>query len=49
MHHEKVDEAYPGDNVGLSIRGFSVKDFKRGYVFSDAKNDPARLAEKFLA
>jgi elongation factor 1-alpha len=41
MHHEQVDAALPGDNVGFNVRGISVKDIKRGYVASDSKNDPA--------
>merc|ERR1712083_1058238 len=30
MHHEEVDQAEPGDNVGFNIRGVSVKEIKRG-------------------
>merc|ERR1712113_148693 len=49
MHHEKVDEATPGDNVGFNVKNLSVKDIKRGYVCSDSKNDPAQDTEMFLA
>ena len=49
MHHEVVDAAYPGDNVGFNVRNVSVKDIKRGYVASDSKNDPATDTEMFLA
>ena len=49
MHHETLDEAGPGNNVGFNIRGVSVKDLKRGYVASDAKNDPAKEAQSFMA
>merc|ERR1719201_1998808 len=49
MHHEQVDAALPGDNVGFTVRGISVKDIKRGYVASDSKNDPATDTEMFLA
>lgn len=49
MHHEQVDEAGPGDNIGFNMRALGVKDLKRGYVASDAKNDPARDTENFLA
>merc|ERR1712125_275737 len=49
MHHEVVDAAFPGDNVGFNIKGLSVKDIKRGYVASDSKNDPAADTEMFLA
>jgi len=49
MHHEVVDEASPGDNVGFNVKNLSVKDIKRGYVCSDSKNDPAMDTEMFLA
>ena len=49
MHHESLDEAEPGDNVGFNVRSLSVKDLRRGYVASDAKNDPAKDTENFLA
>ena len=49
MHHEQVEEALPGDNVGFNVRNISVKDIKRGYVASDSKTDPATDTEMFLA
>merc|ERR1712216_760551 len=49
MHHEKVDQAAPGDNVGFNVKNLSVKDIKRGYVCSDSKNDPAKDTEMFVA
>lgn len=49
MHHEQVAEAIPGDNVGFNVKGLSVKDIKRGFVASDAKNDPAADTEFFKA
>merc|ERR1712183_1236749 len=49
MHHESVDEAVPGDNVGFNVKGLSVTDIKRGYVASDSKNDPAGNTAMFLA
>jgi len=49
MHHEMVDEATPGDNVGFNVKNLSVKDIKRGYVASDSKNDPATNNDMFLA
>jgi len=41
MHHEALQEAVPGDNVGFNVKNVSVKDLRRGYVASDSKNDPA--------
>ena len=49
MHHEMVDEAVPGDNVGFNVKNLSVKDIKRGYVCSDSKNDPCKDTEMFVA
>jgi len=49
MHHESVDEAVPGDNVGFNVKGLSISEIKRGYVASDSKNDPARNTEMFVA
>ena len=49
MHHESVPEAIPGDNVGFNVKGLNVKDIKRGNVAGDAKNDPPREVETFLA
>ena len=49
MHNTTVDQAEPGDNVGFNVRGVSVKEVRRGFVASDAKNDPAREALHFTA
>merc|ERR1711897_76583 len=49
MHHESLDQAIPGDNVGFNIKNVSVKEIKRGYVASDSKNDPAKGAASFVA
>jgi len=49
MHHETVDQAEPGDNVGFNVKNLSIKDIKRGYVCSDSKNDPAKDTENFVA
>jgi len=49
MHHEALEEAIPGDNVGFNIKNVAVKDIKRGYVCSDSKNDPAKECETFVA
>merc|ERR1711992_479241 len=49
MHHETLDQAVPGDNVGFNIKNVSVKELKRGFVASDSKNDPAKEAASFVA
>jgi len=40
MHHEQLQEAVPGDNVGFNVKNVSVKDIRRGFVAGDAKDDP---------
>lgn len=49
MHHEALQEAIPGDNVGFNVKGLSTKDIRRGNVCGDAKNDPPRECENFFA
>jgi len=49
MHHEQLQEAKPGDNVGFNVKNVSIKDIKRGFVASDSKNDPAKGCESFTA
>jgi len=49
MHHEILEQAEPGDNVGFNVKNVSVKDIKRGNVASDSKNDPALPADTFDA
>jgi len=49
MHHETVEFAEPGDNVGFNVKNLSIKDIKRGYVCSDSKNDPAKDTDNFVA
>ena len=49
MHHETLDEAVPGDNVGCNVKDLSIKDTFRGDVASDWNNDPAKRTKSFLA
>ncbi len=49
MHHENLEEALPGDNVGFNVKSIAVKDIKRGNVCSDENNDPAKETIDFLA
>ena len=49
MHHEALSEAKPGDNIGFNVRNVTVKDIRRGYVASDAKNESATVCENFTA
>jgi len=49
MHHEQLQEAFPGDNVGINVRNVPVKELHRGYVASDANNSPAKETVSFKA
>merc|ERR1719189_1606572 len=49
MHHEQMEQAVPGDNVGFNIKGLSIKQIARGNVASNAKKCPARPVRRFLA
>lgn len=48
MHHETMNEAYPGDNVGFNVRGVGKKDIQRGDVVGHADNVPS-VATEFTA
>jgi elongation factor 1-alpha len=49
MHHEALEEAVPGDNVGFNVKNVAVKDLRRGFVASDSKNEPASETATFNA
>ncbi len=40
MHHEPLQEAHPGDNIGFNVRGVSRKDLRRGDVAGHVDNPP---------
>jgi elongation factor 1-alpha len=40
MHHEQLEQAVPGDNVGFNVKNLSIKDIRRGMVCGDSKNNP---------
>jgi elongation factor 1-alpha len=48
MHHEQIQQAMPGDNVGFSVRGFGKKDIARGDVVGNADRMP-KVAQEFTA
>ena len=48
MHHEQINEAIPGDNIGFSVRGIGKKDIARGDVLGHESNIPT-LAKEFTA
>ncbi len=48
MHHQELNQAQPGDNIGFNIKGIDKKDLKRGDVIGDP-NNPPKVAEEFTA
>ena len=48
MHHEMMDDAQAGDNVGINIRGVGKKDIARGDVVC-AADKPIPVVEEFVA
>jgi len=49
MHHEALEQANPGDNVGFNVKNVAVKDIRRGFVAGDSKNDPPAETDNFTA
>jgi len=48
MHHEQMQSAEPGDNIGFNVRGFGKKDIARGDVIGHESNAPT-VAQEFTA
>lgn len=48
MHHEVLDKAEPGDNIGFNVRGLGKGDARRGDVVGTVDNPPT-VAEEFTA
>lgn len=48
MHHQQVQEAISGDNVGFNVRGVDKKDIGKGSVVGHPDNPPT-VAQEFTA
>ncbi len=48
MHHELMQKAEPGDNIGFNVRGIGKKDIARGDVLGHSDNVPT-VVEEFTA
>lgn len=48
MHHEQMQQAEPGDNIGFNVRGIGKKDITRGDVLGHIDNVPT-VATEFTA
>ena len=45
MHHQQMQQAGPGDNIGFNIKNVDRKDIKRGDVIGPNSNPPTVAAE----
>jgi elongation factor 1-alpha len=45
MHHQQLQKAEPGDNIGFAVKGLEKKDIKRGDVIGPSSNPPVVAAE----
>ncbi len=45
MHHQQLQKAEPGDNVGFNIKGVDRKDVKRGDVVGPISSPPTVVSE----
>jgi elongation factor 1-alpha len=48
MHHEQMQQAEPGDNIGFNVRGIGEKDITRGDVLGHTDKVPT-VATEFTA
>lgn len=48
MHHQQLNEAIAGDNIGVNIRGVGKQDIDRGDVIAHVDNPPS-VVEEFIA
>ena len=48
MHHQPLEKAEPGDNIGFNVRGIAKTDIKRGDVCGHVNNPPT-VASEFTA
>jgi elongation factor 1-alpha len=48
MHHQPVEKALPGDNIGFNVRGVSKEEIRRGEVAGHPENPPT-VAQSFTA
>jgi elongation factor 1-alpha len=45
MHHEPLQKAEPGDNIGINVKGVERNEIRRGDVIGHANNPPTAVKE----
>ncbi|MCX8187909.1 MAG: translation elongation factor EF-1 subunit alpha [Nitrososphaeria archaeon] len=48
MHHQPLQQAIPGDNIGFALKGVEKAQIKRGMVVS-SPDSPCKVAKEFIA
>jgi elongation factor 1-alpha len=48
MHHQPIERAVPGDNIGFNVRGVAREDIRRGDV-AGHPDSPPKVAREFTA
>ena len=48
MHHQQIQQAVPGDNIGFNVRGITREDIQRGDVVGHT-DSPPKVAREFTA
>ncbi|XP_023663193.1 elongation factor 1-alpha-like [Paramormyrops kingsleyae] len=49
MHHQGLQTALPGHNIGFNIKNVAVKNLRRGNVAGNAQHDPPLDVASFIA
>jgi len=47
MHHERLEKAEPGDNIGMNIKGVAKNEIRRGEVIGHVDTPPT-VAKEFI-
>jgi len=48
MHHQRLEKAVPGDNIGVNLKGVEKKEIRRGDVIGHPDNPPT-VVDEFTA
>ncbi len=49
MHHEQLQEAKPGDNIGFNVKGIARNEIKKGDVVGHPGKDEPKIVDTFVA
>jgi len=49
MHHEQLQVAKPGDNIGFNVKGIARNEIKKGDVIGHPGKDEPKIVDTFIA